>query len=126
MFAPAVDASIPATKNEFVLLRRTIFKMVAFGTALGETAAVVFTVAFPVLAADALLAVSVRPEMATAAEMNMDERRRTQNSCGWSKVWTTRLKRDCRIVDQLSVLIDEKYKFPRRNSSPVPVQRLTH
>jgi hypothetical protein len=84
MFAPAVAASIPATKNELVLLRRTIRKVVAFGTALGATDAMVLTVAFPLVEADAPVEVSVRPEMATAAEMNMDERRRTQNSCGWS------------------------------------------
>jgi hypothetical protein len=58
--------------------------MVAFGTAVGAIAATVFTVALPLVFADAPVAVSVRPEMATAAEMNIDERRRTQNSCGWS------------------------------------------
>ena len=87
MLAPAVVASMPATKNELVLLRRTIRKIVAFGTALGEADATVFTVALPLVFAEAPVAVSVRPEMATAAEMNMDERRRTQNSCGWSKVF---------------------------------------
>ena len=87
MLAPAVAASMPATRKEFVLFSRTIFRMVAFGTALGEVNATVFTVALPLVFAEAPVAVSVRPEMATAAEMNMDERRRTQNSCGWSKVF---------------------------------------
>ena len=89
MFAPAAEAFMPATKKELVLFKRTIRKTVAFGTALGATdaAGAIFTVALPPVFAEAPVAVSVRPEMATAAEMNMDERRRTQNSCGWSKVF---------------------------------------
>jgi hypothetical protein len=56
---------------------------VALGTAAGATVVERFTDTVP-LAADATVDVNVRPEMATAAEMKMDERRRTQNSCGWS------------------------------------------
>jgi hypothetical protein len=83
MLAPAEVESIPATKNEFVLLRRTIRKMVAFGTAVGATMATVLVVASPP-AADATDGEKVRPVAVMATAAMMDERRRTQNSWGWS------------------------------------------
>lgn len=59
---------------------------VAFAPVIEEGAVVVERTTFAVppaaLAADDVI---VRPVAATASETKMDERRRTQNSCGWSK-----------------------------------------
>jgi hypothetical protein len=53
------------------------------GTAAGAIAAAVFLVSVPeaALAADEVI---VRPVAVKATAAMMDERRRTQNSCGWS------------------------------------------
>jgi hypothetical protein len=67
----------------FVFARRTVRE--ALAAAIEEGAAVVerFTVAVP-LAALAADEVIVRPVAVRATAAMMDERRRTQNSCGWS------------------------------------------
>jgi hypothetical protein len=76
MLAPAVVESMPATKNEFVLLRRAIRKMVAFGTTDGATVAMALVVASPP-AADATDGDKMRPVVASATAVMTDERRRT-------------------------------------------------
>jgi hypothetical protein len=57
----------------------------AFAPVIDEGAVVVERTTFAAppaaLAADEVI---VRPVAATASETKMDERRRTQNSCGWS------------------------------------------
>jgi hypothetical protein len=83
MLAPAVVELMPTTKNEFVLLRRAIRKMVAFGTTDGATVATDLVVASPP-AAETGADAKVRPVAVNATTAMMDERRRTQNSCGWS------------------------------------------
>ena len=55
--------------------------MVAFGTAVGATMATVLVVASPP-AADAAVGERESVPAATARDARMDERRRTQNSCG--------------------------------------------
>ena len=95
----------------------------AFAPVIDEGAVVVERTTFAAppaaLAADEVI---VRPVAATASETNMDERRRTQNSCGWSDKDNPQ-KRDFSTVNEKSSICGRKVCFFRRKVSPRPVQR---
>lgn len=88
MLEPATETLRPTARKLLDFSSRANRSGVAFAAPDGAKVADRVMAAVPP-AALATVDVIVRPVAATASETKMDERRRTQNSCGWSKVWKT-------------------------------------